>query len=285
MTILGSGTANGGISILHALGLGRGCSIPIGLTTTVNIHDEHIDLHNDHHGLLDAVLHLWRKKELPSPNIVGWEVISDVPVGQGLKSSAALACAALRALNQSSWVGLSDSEIVDMAVESQINSGCTVTGSMDDAWAAVDSGWKLVDPRLPASEAILFEGEFDEDVTVLVVPRGPRETAVNTESFSENQHLFERALASLTNGSVLDALSSNGMAVASSTDDFEALRTCNMAIASGALAAGLSGSGPAIAIVCYPTDVQNVKNSVEQSGLEVMETSFVSSEVAEEEVR
>ena len=285
MTILGSGTANGGISVLHALGLGRGCSLPIGLSTTVNIHDEHMDLHNDHHGLLDAVLHCWRKKELPSPNSVGWEVISDVPVGQGLKSSAALACAALRALNEYSWSGLSDSEIVDMAVESQINCGCTVTGSMDDAWSAVDSGWKLVDPRLPASEAILFEGEIDEDVVVLVVLRGSREKAVNTAAFSENQHLFERALASLTNGSVLDALSSNGMAVASSTDDFEALRTCNLAIASGALAAGLSGSGPAIAIVCYPTDVHNVKNSMEQNGLEVMETRFVNSEVAKEEVR
>ena len=285
MTILGSGTANGGISVLHALGLGRGCSLPIGLSTTVNIHDEHMDLHNDHHGLLDAVLHCWRKKELPSPNSVGWEVISDVPVGQGLKSSAALACAALRALNEYSWSGLSDSEIVDMAVESQINCGCTVTGSMDDAWSAVDSGWKLVDPRLPASEAILFEGEIDEDVVVLVVLRGSREKAVNADSFSENQHLFERALASLTNGAVLDALSSNGMAVASSTDDFEALRTCNLAIASGALAAGLSGSGPAIAIVCYPTDVHNVKNSMEQNGLEVMETRFVNSEVAKEEVR
>ena len=285
MTILGSGTAIGGISVLHALGLGRGCSLPIGLSTTVNIHDEHMDLHNDHHGLLDAVLHCWRKKELPSPNSVGWEVISDVPVGQGLKSSAALACAALRALNEYSWSGLSDSEIVDMAVESQINCGCTVTGSMDDAWSAVDSGWKLVDPRLPASEAILFEGEIDEDVVVLVVLRGSREKAVNADSFSENQHLFERALASLTNGSVLDALSSNGMAVASSTDDFEALRTCNLAIASGALAAGLSGSGPAIAIVCYPTDVHNVKNSMEQNGLEVMETRFVNSEVAKEEVR
>ena len=285
MTILGSGTANGGISVLHALGLGRGGSLPIGLSTTVNIHDEHMDLHNDHHGLLDAVLHCWRKKELPSPNSVGWEVISDVPVGQGLKSSAALACAALRALNEYSWSGLSDSEIVDMAVESQINCGCTVTGSMDDAWSAVDSGWKLVDPRLPASEAILFEGEIDEDVVVLVVLRGSREKAVNADSFSENQHLFERALASLTNGSVLDALSSNGMAVASSTDDFEALRTCNLAIASGALAAGLSGSGPAIAIVCYPTDVHNVKNSMEQNGLDVMETRFVNSEVAKEEVR
>ena len=285
MTVLGSGTANGGISILHALGLGRGCSVAIDLTTTVNVHDEPIELHNDQHGLLDEVLRCWTEKGLPTPSTVGWEVLSNVPTGQGLKSSAALACAAIRALNEASWAGLSDSEVVDMAVDSQINCGCSVTGSMDDAWAAVEPGWKLVDPRLPASESVLFWGVVYDDLAVLVVLRGERAAEVTAESFSENKHLFERALASLTNGSIMDALSSNGMAVASSTDDFEALRTCNLAIASGALAAGLSGSGPAIAVVCYPTDVQNIRNSLEQKGLEVMETSFAISEVAKEEVR
>ena len=62
MTILGTGNANGGVSILHALGLGRGCSIAIDLTTTVNIHDEPMDVQDDYHGLLDAVLHCWRKR-------------------------------------------------------------------------------------------------------------------------------------------------------------------------------------------------------------------------------
>ncbi|MBP51148.1 MAG: hypothetical protein CMA68_03620 [Euryarchaeota archaeon] len=285
MTILGTGNANGGVSILHALGLGRGCSIAIDLTTTVNIHDEPMDVQDDYHGLLDAVLHCWRKRGLPTPNTLGWEVISDVPIGQGLKSSSALACAALRALNQSSWAGLSDSEIVDIAVESQVKCGCSVTGSMDDSWAAMGPGWKLVDPRLPASESVLFEGEVDDELSVLIIPRGIRESEIDANSFSQNSHLFERSLASLTNGSFLDALSSNGMAVASSTDDFEALRTCNLAIASGALAAGLSGSGPAIAVVCYAADVGNVRNRMEENGLQVIKTSFATSEIPKEEVR
>ena len=29
MTILASGTANGAVSILHAMGTGKGCSIPV----------------------------------------------------------------------------------------------------------------------------------------------------------------------------------------------------------------------------------------------------------------
>ena len=184
MTILGTGNANGGVSVLHALGLGRGCSIAIDMTTTVNIHDEALDVQDDYHGLLDAVLYCWGKRGLPIPNTMGWEVISDVPIGQGLKSSSALACAALRALNQTSWTGLSDSEIVDIAVESQMKCGCSVTGSMDDSWASMGPGWKLVDPRLPASESVLFEGEVDDELSVLIIPRGTREVEIDADSFS-----------------------------------------------------------------------------------------------------
>ena len=56
------------------------------------------------------------------PPVFGWEIVSDVPIGQGMKSSSALACAALRALDKASWTGLSDFEIVDLAVEAQIRS-------------------------------------------------------------------------------------------------------------------------------------------------------------------
>ena len=37
MKVLGKGTANGAISILHSLGLGKGCSIGIDLSTEVTL--------------------------------------------------------------------------------------------------------------------------------------------------------------------------------------------------------------------------------------------------------
>ena len=39
MTIIASGISNGAVSILHAMGNGKGCSIPIKLQTRVNLHD------------------------------------------------------------------------------------------------------------------------------------------------------------------------------------------------------------------------------------------------------
>ena len=55
MNVIGSGRANGAISILHALGTGRGCSVGIQLATEVQIVDTTLEVNNDRHGLLDAI--------------------------------------------------------------------------------------------------------------------------------------------------------------------------------------------------------------------------------------
>ena len=220
----------------------------------------------------------------PLPSVFGWEIVSDVPIGQGMKSSSALACAAIRALDKASWTVLSDFEIVDLAVEAQIRSGCSITGSMDDTWAAMSPGWKVVDPSVPSIESILFEGELETGLTVMIGLRGRRKFIPEKEAFSRNSQIFDRAFASLINGSILDALSSNGMAVATSTDDFEALRISNLMIASGALAAGISGSGPAITIVCYEQDKEFLESQLKQFCEQVLITEFTTCDGLREEV-
>jgi len=226
---------------------------------------------------------VWIESGYPKPDDVGWVVNSEVPVGQGLKSSAALACAAAMALNEASWTALSDFDIVDIAVAAQRRAGCTITGSMDDAWAAISPGWRLVDPIQSSRDSVLLEGDLDEGLTVLLALRGPRPTKVRPDSFADQKSLFERALASLSNGSVLAAMSANGMAVAAVTGDDEALRISNSAIARGAIAAGVSGSGPAIAIVCYEQGAEQLTEFLSESGMQVIHSKFIESEPVGEE--
>ena len=282
MKVLGEGESNGAISILHALGLGRGCSIGIQLTTKVQIVEDAVEIKDDRNGLLAAVEKCWRDRGLPIPDQFGWKVDSSIPIGQGLKSSSALSCAALRALNSCAWAGLSNSEIADIAAKSQLISNCAKTGSMDDNWASLEPGWKLVDPTLSASESIILEGDIDPNLSILVLLRGKRTVEISAEAFSQHEQIFERSLASVMRGSILDALSSNGMAVAAATDDQEALRICNLSIASGAIAAGISGSGPSIAIVCYQEDSTSLSKLFSESGLEVISTGiYVKDEISE----
>ena len=283
MTVLGRGSANGGVSVLHAAGLGKGCSIGIDLSTEVSLVVGEAEVSPDEHGILDSVMGVWIESGYPRPDDTGWRVSSEVPIGQGLKSSAALACAAAMALNEASWTALSDFDIVDIAVAAQRRSGCTITGSMDDAWAAISPGWKLVDPIQSSRDSVLLEGDIDEGLTVLIALRGPRSAKVQSDSFSNQGKIFERAMASLSSGSVLSAMSVNGMAVAAATGDDEALRVCNSVIARGAIAAGVSGSGPAIAIVCYEQGVEQLTDFLTESNMRVIHSKFIESEPVDEE--
>ena len=283
MTVLGRGSANGGVSVLHAAGLGKGCSIGIELSTEVSLVAGEAEVSSDEHGILDSVMAVWIESGYPQPGDTGWRVSSEVPIGQGLKSSAALACAAAMALNEASWTALSDFDIVDIAVAAQRRAGCTITGSMDDAWAAISPGWKLVDPIQSSRDSVLLEGDIDEGLTVLIALRGPRPAEMQPDSFSNQRKIFERAMASLSSGSVLSAMSANGMAVAAATGDDEALRICNSVIARGAIAAGVSGSGPAIAIVCYEQGVEQLTDFLTDSDMRVIHSRFIESEPVGEE--
>ena len=276
MKTIGRGSARGGISILHAAGLGKGCSVGLDLITEVQIVDSEIVVEYDKHGILDSVEKCWREENLPIPSRLGWLVESSIPIGQGLKSSSALACAALRALNNCSWAGLNNSKIADLASKSQKISGCSITGSLDDAFASLEPGWKLVDPEMSASESVILEGEMDPNLSVIILLRGNRKESISKSILSTQIPMFERSLASIMAGSPLDSISSNGLAVAAATNDHEALRISNMCIASGAMACGVSGSGPAIALVCYEEESETLLSTISNFGFEAISTRFSS---------
>ena len=98
---------------------------------------------------------------------------------------------------------------------------------MDDNWASLEPGWKLVDPSMSASESIIIQGKMDDSLSVLVCLRGDRSIEISSTRFLEQRQIFERALASIMSGSALDSLSSNGMAVSAATGDHVALRISN----------------------------------------------------------
>jgi shikimate kinase len=155
---------------------------------------------------------------------------------------------------------------------------------MDDNWASLEPGWKLVDPTMGASDSIIIQGTMDDSLSVILCLRGQRSVEISQTRFSEQHQIFERSLASIMSGSALDSLSSNGMAVSAATGDHEALRVSNLCIASGAIASGISGSGPAIAIVCFEDDTESISAIMEDRGLLTIHTRFASNVSPIEEV-
>lgn len=289
MAVLGKGHAHGACSLLHAAGTGYGAAMALDLPVVVRLLDKPSkrEVH-DSDGVLPALLDAWVNGGHPLPEgfrreDLHWGVKSDVPRKQGLKSSAAVCIAAIRALCAATDTSLEDEEMVALAAEAQLAAGTSLTGSIDDAWACLHPGWKLVDVQAPISEGVLIDepGLSPEDWIVLLVLRGPREVQPTLEDFASQMTAFQEALGALQANNPLVALTWNGRGTVAALRDIEGRKMANDSFMNSARAAGISGSGPALVIVVpsqqSPT-LERIKSlySMRYPDTEVIETRFLS---------
>lgn len=287
MAVLGTGTANGGCSLLHAAGLGYGASLALDLPVKVRLLDKMPKRELlDPDGLLDAILTAWSNAghALPDGDLF-WSVNSKIPPRQGLKSSSAVAVAAIKALCAATEVEIENADIIDIAANAQLAAGVSITGSYDDSWAALEGGWKLIDANAEdARSGLLLEsqGPPADDWKVILVLRGDREERPELEDFVYQQQAFNQALTALQEGKELVALTWNGRGVIGALNDSTGRRFTNDAFVNGARAAGISGSGPAIAIfapsISSPTIERLLGWYQKFDDVEIIETSVINAE-------
>ena len=288
MAVLGSGTSNGGCSLLHAAGLGYGASLALDLPVTVRLLDKESKRElDDPDNLLETILQVWKTSGHPVPDgDLFWSVKSEIPPRQGLKSSSAISVAAIKALCDASEYDLENGDIVDIAAAAQLACGVSLTGSYDDTWAALEGGWKLVDSNAAdARSGLLLEspGPNSDDWNVLLVCRGDRENRPQIEDFSFHQQAFAQALNALQEGNDLVALTWNGRGVVGALNDPIGRKLTNDAFVNGARAAGISGSGPAIAIFSPSVNSQSIDQLKKWYGrikdIELIETKIINADL------
>ena len=290
MAVIGTGQAHGACSLLHAAGTGYGAAMALDLPVIVKALDRPSKRQlNDENNLLDAVLEAWVANELPLPNGLAqeeiyWAVASKIPQNRGLKSSAAVSVAAIKALCEASDRQLSDAEIVNISSQAQINAGVSITGSIDDSWACLTKGWKLIDANSEDIEAgVVMEGAGpnQDDWIVLIAARDPREVRPKLEDFAPLFREFEKALIALQQGEVLNCLTINGRAVCSVTKDIMGRKIANDAFINGARSSGVTGSGPAVVIVIpslVASSAKRIKSTLARimPDNQIIETKFLS---------
>tara|TARA_B110000444_G_scaffold19933_1_gene16600 strand:+ start:23521 stop:24414 length:894 start_codon:yes stop_codon:yes gene_type:complete len=290
MAVLGSGNAHGGCSLLHAAGLGYGASIGLDLPIAVRLLDKPSKRGlKDPDDLLPALIDAWIAGGFPLPKNLAkeelhWAVMSQIPPRQGLKSSAGTSIAALRALADATDSEVSDEEYVAMAAQAQIETNVSLTGSVDDAWACLTPGWKLIDPRAETiAEGVLFEGDGPnpDDWVVMIICRGEREKRPQLEDFVPHTAAYQNALEALQEMNELVALTWNGRGTINVMNDVKGRKITNDAMLNGARAAGMSGSGDAIVVVApkvsQPTCERLLKLFEANKDIDkVIQTSFLS---------
>lgn len=298
MAVIGTGQAHGACSLLHAAGTGYGASIALDLPIIVKALDRPSKRQlEDSDGVLPAVVEAWVSNGLALPegleaNDIHWAVASKIPQNRGLKSSAALSVAGIKALCEATNTDLSDFEIVSLSSQAQMNAGVSITGSIDDSWACLTKGWRLINANAEDIESGVVmsgPGPNPDDWIVLIAARDERKSRPELENFAPLFQEFEKALIALQQGELLNCLTINGRAVCSVTNDLQGRKIANDAFINGARASGVTGSGPAVVIIIpslVRSSAERIKSALSRlmSSDQIIETKFLSLDTDELEI-
>ncbi len=183
---------------------------------------------------------------------------SNIPIAKGLKSSSAAANAVVLATLGALGESLEDLEVVKLGVLSAFEAKVTITGAFDDACASYFGGLVITDNlncELVKQETLIDDMEY---VVLFQVPPKKAYTAnANVSRLAVVKSQVEEAYKMALMGSHWKALTLNGKCY-SSAFGFED-RAAAVALAAGAIAAGLCGKGPATTAVVSRDYVEQVR--------------------------
>jgi shikimate kinase len=270
--MIGRAACRGAATIVNAIATGKGAAFGISLETDAVVEIEEgaggIVLRDSQEspdlptGCVRAVVSRILKKEVNGEI----HIRSEIPVSRGLKSSSAVSNAVVLATVRALGQDMSDMDMVLTGIDESMKAGVTITGAFDDASACFLGGVVVTNNR---SFTILNRGNLDPDLEVLIhVPsRKITKASVKNLDFSPIRAKVDQAVDLALRGEYLKAMEINSKAYAGVLGVSE--EVAELARKNGALAAGISGTGPATVALCQPGEagavfsaLQNVEGTV-----------------------
>ena len=205
-------------------------------------------------------------------------VDSEIPISRGLKSSSAVANAVALASSRALGLELEPMQLINLGVDAALEAGVTITGAFDDACASFYGCIALTDnPGRRLLKTDYFPGGF---VAVVQVPRRSiTKRSLAGKDFSSIREQVDAAFRLALQGDYFHALERNSAAYAKvlEIDEAPAIR----ARAAGAMAAGITGTGPAIIALTKPVHVEAVSKALAGDDSEVRVVSLNTLEARE----
>lgn len=167
---------------------------------------------------------------------------SDIPPSRGLKSSSSVCNAVVKSVLDAYGSDLPALDAVLLGVECAREAKVTVTGSFDDACGCEFGGLIYTDNY---KDAILRREPFGKYDVVLCTPDRTKVRVPRERYMAESAQM--EAIQKIAETDPLRALTLNGALIAKITGENTDLM--DRALKYGALAAGISGTGPAVAVV------------------------------------
>jgi len=196
---------------------------------------------------------------------------SNIPAARGLKSSSVAANATALSTVAALGKKLDDLEIIRIGVEAAFKAKVTVTGAFDDACASFFGGAVITDNL---NQKIIRQQKLPDDLLVMFHVPHQKEYTINSdvERLKTVKPLVELAFELALKGNLWDALTLNGL-VYSAASNMNSKIAID-ALAAGAVAAGLCGKGPAVAVVTSNYYVDKVRASLQKYEGEIITAHF-----------
>jgi shikimate kinase len=170
---------------------------------------------------------------------------SNIPIAKGLKSSSVAGNAVVLATLDALGEQMENNEILNVVVDASLDAKVSITGAYDDAAASLYGNVVVTDN---ITRRLLRTYPLEEHCVILLVPSEKRYTiTVDMERIGTVARQADVAFNEAFEGNYWNAMTLNGLAFAQvlelpSEIILESLEA-------GALAAGISGKGPAYAFV------------------------------------
>ncbi len=251
---------HGAVSLVSAIATKKGATLGISLTVEAIVKTtpgKGIIIQSKNKTLSSRLINktvekILTKKELEQNKII-ISLESEIPTGYGLKSSSAISSAVALACAKIFKPKFTDQQILLVGVDASIESKVSITGAFDDACSCYFGGFNVTDN---SKKKIIHSEKIPANLmAVIFIPKNRKRG--NVKNLKTLSIVFDHAWKLAKNSNYWEAMIINGLATSAILNSDPKIIT-NL-LEKGAIAASVSGNGPAIAAIVKKENLQNVK--------------------------
>ena len=249
---------HGAISIVNAVATGYGSAMGISLNVKVEIISKKgsglVFQKGGGSLMIKKIIYDVLQSKYINNNQLLINIKSEVPSGMGLKSSSAVSNAVALACISLTNKEIRDEFVLSSAINASLYAKTTITGAYDDSTACYYGGFVTTDNY---KRKIWKRENSPTDISaVIFLPNNKKRGDVTRLKLLSDIYLEAFQLA--YSGQYWKAMKLNGVLTSSLlSNSYTITRMC---LENGALAASISGNGPAIAAVVRESEVQKIKS-------------------------
>lgn len=258
----------GSATIINGIATGFGSAFGIGLDVTCNVKTKSdnikcfSDTSKDTSLMEIATKNVFLKYGISEEEFgIDVNIKSSLPMASGLSSSSAVSNSITAIVSniiseEFDLKPLNDLEIINLGIDSSLEAKVTITGAFDDATASYFGGITLTDNL--KREIIIKEKMEEYSVLVYMPNYNVKSSESNVEKMKLVSPLVEIALGLAKKRDYFKALTLNGL-IYSAALNFDSTIAID-ALSGGALASGLSGTGPSVIAICSSDKIDYIKD-------------------------